>query len=100
MNAALDEVVAGLPNATVVDVRAFVTGPDDLLDDIRHYRRHAYLAMAEEIRASGVAGVTVEPEPWTARAFAVVWGFAGRRRVEVRRWWRRVRGLPPPRAAT
>jgi hypothetical protein len=99
MNAALDEVVAGLGNATVCDVRTLVTGPDDLLDDIRHYRRHVYLAMAEQIRASGVAGVTVQPQPWTARAFAQVWGFAGRRKVEARRWWRRMRGLPPPRAA-
>jgi FkbH-like protein len=98
MNAALDDVVAGLPNAMVCDVRAFVTGRDDLLDDIRHYRRHVYLAMAEEIRASGVAGLTVQPQPWSARAFAVVWGFAGRRKVEARRWWRKVRGLPPPRA--
>jgi hypothetical protein len=99
MNAALDEVVARIPNASVCDVRAFVTGPDDLLGDIRHYRRHVYLRMAEEIRAAGVTGLTVERQPWTSRAFAQVWGFAGRRKVEVRRRWRRMRGLPPPRAS-
>ncbi len=99
MNSALDEVVSGLPNATVCDVRAFVTGPDDLLSDIRHYRRHAYLQMAEQIRAAGVTGLTVEHQPWSARAFAQAWGFAGRRKVEARRWWRRMRGLPPARAS-
>ena len=99
MNAALDQVVAELPNASVCDVRAFVTSQDDLLSDIRHYRRHVYLRMAEEIRASGEAGLTVQPQPWTSRAFDQVWGFAGRRRVEARRLWRRVRGIsrtPPP----
>lgn len=99
MNAALDEVVSGVPNAAVCDVRALVTGPDDLLSDVRHYRRHVYLAMAEQIRASGVTGLTVETEPWSSRALAQVWGFAGRRKVEVRRGWRRLRGLPPPRAS-
>ena len=91
--------MAELPNATVCDVRRFVTSADDLLSDIRHYRRHVYLQMAEEIRAAGVAGLTIERQRWTTLAFAAVWGFAGRRKVEARRWWRRVRGLPPPRCS-
>ncbi len=99
MNAALDEAVSGLPNASVCDVRTFVTSPDDLLSDIRHYRRHVYLRMAEEIRAAGVAGLTVEHLPWTTRARRAVWAFAGRRKVTVRRRWRRFRGLPPPRSS-
>jgi len=99
MNAALDDVVAGLANATVVDVRTFVTGPDDLVTDIRHYRRHVYLRMAEEIRSAGVSGLVVERQPWSRRAFSQAWRFAGRRKVAVRRRWRRLRGLPAPRAS-
>ena len=45
MNAALDEVVADLPNASVCDVRVLRrAAEDDLMSDIRHYRRHVYLA--------------------------------------------------------
>jgi hypothetical protein len=90
MNAALDQVVAELPNASVCDVRAFVLGPDDLMSDIRHYRRHVYLQMAEEIRAMAASGLSAGRQSLSTRVVAQVWRFAGRRRVEVRRMWRRV----------
>ncbi len=90
MNAALTQVVAELPNASVCDVRAFVLSPDDLMSDIRHYRRHVYLQMAEEIRAVGASGLTPQRRSLGRRAFTKVWGFAGRRKVELRRLRRRV----------
>jgi len=90
MNAALTQVVAELPNASVCDVRAFAAGPDDLMSDIRHYRRHVYLQMAEEIRAVGASGLTSQRLSLGHRVFAQVWRFAGRRKVEVRRTRRRV----------
>jgi FkbH-like protein len=90
MNAALTQVVVELPNASVCDVRAFALGPDDLMSDIRHYRRHVYLQMAEEIRAVGASGLTPERRSLGHRAFTQVWRFAGRRKVELRRIRRRV----------
>jgi hypothetical protein len=92
MNAALDEVVAGLPNVRVCDVRTFITQEDDFTDHLRHYRRRCYLTMAEEIRSAGAAGLQVRPEHWTAAAYARAYRFAGRRKLEVRRLAGRVRG--------
>ncbi len=91
MNEALDEVVAELPNAAVCDVREIVTSPDDLLTDVRHYRRHVYLQMAEQIRSVAAPELHVRrPPPWV-RAYRQVYRFAGRRKVELRRWRRRRR---------
>ncbi len=60
MNEALDEVVTELPNAVVCDIRTIVTGEDDLSKtDIRHYQRHIYKRMAEEIRASGADALSL-----------------------------------------
>ena len=92
MNAALDEVVADLPNARVCDVRTFITTADDFTDHIRHYRRRCYLPMAEEIRNTGAATLEVRPEHWTSVAYAMTNRFAGRRRLDVERWIRRLRG--------
>ncbi|HLH29023.1 MAG TPA: hypothetical protein VKW77_08900, partial [Acidimicrobiales bacterium] len=91
MNEALDEVVRELPMATVCDVRAIVRSPDDLLTDIRHYRRHVYLRIAEEIRAVAAAELRVERPGLPARAYQELRRFAGRRKLDVRRLRRRVR---------
>jgi FkbH-like protein len=50
MNQALDEVVGELPNASILDVREFITSRSDFTDGPRHYRRRVYLQMAEAIR--------------------------------------------------
>ncbi len=92
MNAALDEVVADLPNARVCDVRTFITHRDDFTDHLRHYRRRCYLTMAEEIRTAGAATLEVRPEHWTAAAFTRAYRFAGRRKLDARRLAGRVRG--------
>ena len=63
MNEALDEVVAELPNAAVCDMREIVTSPDDLLADIRHYRRHVYLQMAKQIRSVAASELHVRRPP-------------------------------------
>jgi FkbH-like protein len=94
MNAALDEVVATLPNARVCDVRTFITGEDDFTDHLRHYRRRCYLTMADEIRTAGAAALEVRPERWTAKAYAKAYRFAGRRRLQVERLAGRPRGRP------
>jgi FkbH-like protein len=91
MNAALDSVAADLPNCTVCDVRTFVRTEDDLRSDIRHYRRHIYLRLAEEIRAAGGSHLTVQPDRGIVRAYRQVYAFAGRRKVQCRRLARRVR---------
>ena len=90
MNAALAQVVAELPNASVCDARAFVLGPDDLMSDIRHYRRHVYLQMAEEIRAMEASGLSAQRRSLGSRIFAQIWRFAGRRKAELRRIRRRL----------
>jgi len=95
MNAALDEVVAGLPNARVCDVRTFITLEDDFTDHLRHYRRRCYLTMAEEIRSAGAANLEVRPEHWTTAAYSRAYRFAGRRKLEVQRLTGRVRGGRP-----
>jgi FkbH-like protein len=90
MNAALDEVVADIPNASICDMRVLVGSQDDLMSDIRHYRRHVYLRIAEEIRLIADSDLTVQPHTLGRRAFEWAWRFAGRRKVEARRTWRRV----------
>jgi len=95
MNAALDEVVAGLANARVCDVRTFITHEDDFTDHLRHYRRRCYLTMAEEIRSAGAANLEVRPEHWTTAAYSRAYRFAGRRKLEVQRLTGRVRGGRP-----
>jgi len=98
MNQALDRVVASLPRATVCDLRTFVLTEDDVNENIRHYRRRAYLRMAEEIRGTDLTDLVVEPESGASRAYRHIRVFVGRRRMELRRLSRRVRGLPvtPP----
>ena len=88
MNAALDAVVADLPNARVCDVRTFIVQPEDCTEHIRHYRRQCYLQMAEEIRAAGAA-LDIRPERWTQRAYTSAYRFAGRRKLALTRWVRR-----------
>jgi hypothetical protein len=85
MNAALDQVVAELSNATVCDVRTFVLTEDDLTDSLRHYRRRSYVRMAEEIRSASASELVVQRQRLTSRAFAGVYRFAGRRRIQARR---------------
>jgi FkbH-like protein len=97
MNAALDEVVADLPNARVCDVRTFISTEDDFTDHIRHYRRRCYLTMAEEIRKTGAGTLEVRPERWTSVAYSKAYRFAGRRRLDVERWTGRTRRSPTPR---
>lgn len=91
MNDALDRAVTRLANATVCDVRTFVLTDDDLTNNIRHYRRHAYLRMAEEIRASGASNLQVQRETFGSRAYAGMYKFAGRRRLQLRKLSRRRR---------
>ncbi len=98
MNAALDEVVADLPNASVCDMRTLVNSQDDLMSDIRHYRRHVYLRIADEIRFIADSDLTVQPQTSGKRALEWAWRFAGRRKVQVRRTWRRLNGRPVGRA--
>ena len=92
MNAALDDVVADLPNARVCDVRTFITAEDDFTDHLRHYRRRNYLTMAEEIRSAGASTLEVQPESWVSRLYARTYRFAGRRKLDVGRLAGRVRG--------
>jgi len=92
MNAALDAVVADLPNAQVCDVRRFITGADDVTDHLRHYQRAHYLTMAEEIRTAVTADLDVQPESWATRLYTRTYRFAGRRRQQARRLARRVGG--------
>lgn len=99
MNEALDRVVGPLPNATVCDVRTFVLTEDDVTDNIRHYRRRAYLRMAEEIRAADTSDLRVEPERLPARVYRQIHRFAGRRRVQVRGFARRHGLIPPARSS-
>jgi hypothetical protein len=94
MNAALDQVVATLPNARVCDVRTFITAEDDFTDHLRHYRRRCYLTMADEIRTAGAAALEVRPERWSSRAYSKAYRFAGRRRLQAGRLAGRVRSRP------
>ena len=94
MNEVVDRVVRDLPRASVCDVRTFVRYGDDVTDSIRHYRRQAYLTMAERIRSATESDLEVTPESASARVYRAVRGFVGRRRVQLRRLVRRMRGLP------
>jgi FkbH-like protein len=91
MNDALDEITASLPNATVCDVRTFVLSEDDLTDNIRHYRRQAYLRMAEEIRAGSTSELMIQRQSLISQAFNAGYRFAGRRRLQLRRLGNRLR---------
>jgi hypothetical protein len=85
-------VVADLDNATVCDVRALAVSEDDLASDIRHYRRHVYLRMAEGIRDAGASNLMVQDAPLPSRAYGGLRKFAGRRKVQLRQMSRRMRG--------
>jgi FkbH-like protein len=57
MNNALDEVVRELPNASICDVRGFITDLGDLVEsspqvltNIRHYSRRVFLKIAESLK--------------------------------------------------
>ena len=84
MNAALEEVVADLTNASICDVRTFVNGRDDFTYNIRHYRRENYLRMAEELRALGVTSVEVRPESRRTRVTRQARRLVGRAHVKAR----------------
>ena len=94
MNTALDRVVESLPNATVCDVRTFLSGPEDFTDNIRHYHRRTYFRMAEEIRVSGDLDIAVQPKPLASRLVTEGHRFVSRQRGQARRLVRRVRGGP------
>ena len=68
MNAALDAVVAELPNTCILDVRPFVSERDDVVDNIRHYTRPAYLHMANGLRDLLGDELRVESRPIMIRA--------------------------------
>jgi hypothetical protein len=71
MNEALDQVVAELPNTTVYDVRNFVLSEEDLSrNDLRHYRRHVYKRIAEEIKRTSATSLELR-RPSVRRS--VVW---------------------------
>jgi FkbH-like protein len=67
MNAALEEVVEEIPNATICDVRRFVVSPDDLKDNVRHYERQTYLRMAESLKELVGDDLAVTDSPRTMR---------------------------------
>ena len=85
MNAALAEVVDGLANASICDVRDFVHTVDDLMLDIRHYRGHVYLAIAEGLRAGGASELTLQRDGVLSRGYLRTGRFAGRRKVQLHR---------------
>ena len=95
MNAVLDRVVGDLANATVCDVRTFLSSRDDFTDNIRHYQRRTYLRMAEGIRAAGNLDIPVRPRPWTSRVATEGQRLAGRSRARVRRLVKRLSGESP-----
>jgi FkbH-like protein len=57
-NAALEAVVATMPNTEISDVRPVIASSDDLTDNIRHYSRRAYFELAtrlsDSLASSGV----------------------------------------------
>jgi hypothetical protein len=91
MNDALDAAVDGLENASIFDVRTIVTSPDDLAGNLRHYQRHVYLRMAEEIRASASPGLRIQRQRLSARAARGLYQYAGRRKIQIRRLRKRLR---------
>jgi FkbH-like protein len=68
MNAALEAVVAELPNTSILDVRPFIAERDDVVDNIRHYTRPAYLHMANGLRDLLGDELSVESRPMMIRA--------------------------------
>ncbi len=65
MNAWLEDVVAGLPNASICDVRPFVASPDDLRDNLRHYTRQSYIRIAGHL--AEMVGVSHVQRPLVSR---------------------------------
>jgi FkbH-like protein len=71
MNAALEAVVAELPNTSILDVRPFISTRDDVVDNIRHYTRPAFLHIANGLRDLLGDELRVESRPimiWAAKA--------------------------------
>ena len=60
MNRVLEEVVTELPNASILDVRDFITSRDDMTDYILHYRRRVYLQIADRLREMVGGNVAVK----------------------------------------
>ena len=60
MNRALEEVVAELPNAVILDVRKFISSREDMTDNILHYRRRIYLQIADALREMVEGNVEVK----------------------------------------
>jgi FkbH-like protein len=60
MNRVLEEVVAELPNTTILDVREFITSREDMTDYILHYRRRVYLQIANLLRGMVEGNVEVK----------------------------------------
>ena len=75
MNEVLEEVVAELPNAAICDVRPFVTSREDLMDNLRHYRREPYVRIAEHLAELVGSDVALERRPFFSRLYR------GRRRI-------------------
>ena len=50
MNAVVDQFVQSHENVYLVDVRKHVTSENDVEVEIRHYRRHIYFGMSEDIK--------------------------------------------------
>ena len=67
MNEALADVVAELSATKICDVRKFVTSPDQLRDNLRHYDRQTYLRMAEELKALVGDELRIEQRPLLMR---------------------------------
>jgi FkbH-like protein len=68
MNAALDAVIAELPNATLVDVRLIICQRDDVADNIRHYPRRVHMQMADAIRVAVGSRLEVDTRPFVYRS--------------------------------
>ena len=68
MNAALEAVVDELPNTSILDVRPFISTRDDVVDNIRHYTRPAFLHMANGLRDLLGDELSVESRPIMIRA--------------------------------
>jgi hypothetical protein len=60
MNRALEEVVAELPNAVILDVRKFISSREDMTNNILHYRRRIYLQIADALREMVEGNVEVK----------------------------------------
>ncbi len=95
MNTALDDVVSSLRNTTVCDMRRLVTSEDDLVGNIRHYRRSCYLRMAEEIRAAGAPGLKIRRDSGVRRGIVRVRRLVGPLRAQLRQRWGRSAPVPP-----